>query len=261
MSQLQLSFLLAFACVALLACAGHRPYIEEFRGRLRQMGAALSLTGILALAVFLPVTSFGQADEIDPHTIWFPSLLAGHGILAAFLALWWRLRADISLAAFLHLSRGHWWEKIRAGATTGCKGWLVTVLMTGTAAALFALTGRPSGAAEVPALIVWLAELPLLYRLAIIAAAMTVEEAFFRGFLQPRLGLMVSSLLFACSHFSYGLPFMIIGVFTISLIIGRTFERRGDLLPCVIAHGIFDAVQLLVVLPWAVHAWPGAGTL
>jgi membrane protease YdiL (CAAX protease family) len=85
--------------------------------------------------------------------------------------------------------------------------------------------------------------------------AMTVEEAFFRGFLQPRVGLVVSSILFAFSHFSYGLPFMIVVVFTISLIIGRAFERAGDLLPCVVAHGIFDGVQLLVILPWTVHHW------
>jgi membrane protease YdiL (CAAX protease family) len=48
---------------------------------------------------------------------------------------------------------------------------------------------------------------------------------------------------------------MIVGVFTISLVIGRAFERTGDLLPCVVAHGIFDGVQLLVILPWAVQHW------
>ena len=71
-----------------------------------------------------------------------------------------------------------------------------------------------------------------------------------------RIGLVVSSILFAMSHFSYGLPSMIVGVFTISLIIGRTFARSGDLLPCIIAHGVFDAVQLLVILPLAVRLWP-----
>src|SRR5262249_58765998 len=79
---------------------------------------------------------------------------------------------------------------------------------------------------------------------------------FFRGFLQRRFGLIISSLLFAMSHFNYGLPFMIVGVFTISLVIGRTFERTGDLLPCIVAHGIFDAVQLIIVLPVAVRMWP-----
>src|SRR5206468_6808878 len=103
---------------------------------------------------------------------------------------------------------------------------------------------------EAPPIMIWLAGLPLTYKLIIIAAAMTVEEAFFRGFLQPRVGLVASSILFALSHFSYGLPFMIVGVFTISLVIGGTLARTGDLLPCIVAHGIFDGVQLLIVLPW-----------
>jgi hypothetical protein len=56
---------------------------------------------------------------------------------------------------------------------------------------------------------------------------------------------------------------MIVGVFTISLVIGRTLARSGDLLPCIIAHGVFDSVQLFIVLPLAVHMWstPAAGQL
>ena len=249
MSQLQLSFFLAFLCVLGLAGVGYRPYVSEFQGWLRRTVAVLLLTGILAVAVFLPVTSFGQADEIDPNTIWFPSLLAGHLVLATFLLLWWRLRADTSLAAFLHLARGHWWGKIRSGTAAGCTGWLATVTVTGAAAGLFSLAGQAAPSTEVSPLIVWLAKLPIPHRLIMIAAAMTVEEAFFRGFLQPRFGLALSSLFFALSHFNYGLPFMVVGVFTVSLVIGRTFQRSGDLLSCVIAHGIFDAVQLLIVIP------------
>ena len=260
MSQLQLSLLLALLCVAALAFAGRRPYVEEFGGRVRQTIAAFLFVGILALTVFYPVTSFAKAEEIDPALIWFPSLLVGHYVIAGFLLLLWGLRRDISFAAFLHLFRGRWREKIRQGVAAGCGGWVVTVLVTGAAAGLFTMIGHDlSAPAEVPAIMVWLAELPIFYKLIIVGVAMTVEEAFFRGFLQPRLGLVVSSILFALSHFSYGLPFMVVGVFTISLIIGRTLERTGDLLPCIVAHGIFDGVQLLVVLPWAVHTWSGAG--
>jgi membrane protease YdiL (CAAX protease family) len=259
MSQLRLALLLSLVCVTLLACVGRRPYADEFHGRLRQMLAACLLTGILAVAVFFPVTSFGEAEAIDPSTLWFPSLLTGHSILAAFLFLWWRLRGDISLGAFLHVSAGAGWHKVRQGIITGCVGWVVTVMITGMAAGLFALTGgQLSTSTEMSPLIAWMADLPLPYRLTIIAVAMTVEEAFFRGFLQPRFGLPVSSVLFALSHFSYGLPFMIVGVFAISLIIGRTFERCNDLLPCIVAHGIFDGVQLLVILPWMARAWAPA---
>ena len=258
MSQLQLSVLLALVCVALLALAGRRPYVYEFQGRGRRLTAALLLIAILALAVFYPVTSFGKAEDINPETIWFPTLLMGHYLLTAFLLLWWRLRGDVGLARFLRLSSDRLVDKVRRGVTVGCGGWLITVTVTGAAAALFSLSGRSPTVDEIPPVMGWLAALPIGYKLIIVGVAMTVEEAFFRGFLQPRVGLVVSSLLFAFSHFSYGLPFMIVGVFTISLIIGRAFERTGDLLPCVVAHGIFDGVQLLVILPWAVHHWSNA---
>jgi membrane protease YdiL (CAAX protease family) len=257
-SQLQLSVLLSLVCVALLALAGRRPYVDEFRGTVRRVAAALSLIGILALAVFYPVTSFGKAEDINPETIWFPTLLMGHYVLTAFLLLWWRLRGDVGLGEFLRLAPDRFVEKVRQGVSVGCGGWVITVTVTGAAAALFSLSGRSSTVDEIPPVMVWLAALPIAYKLIIVGVAMTVEEAFFRGFLQPRVGLVVSSILFALSHFSYGLPFMIVGVFTISLIIGRAFERTGDLLPCVVAHGIFDGVQLLVILPWAVQHWGSA---
>ncbi|MFN8628247.1 MAG: CPBP family intramembrane glutamic endopeptidase [Candidatus Binatia bacterium] len=260
MSQMQLALLLSIVCVAALAAAGKRPYIDEFQGRPRQAVAAALLTAILALTVFFPVMSFGKAEEIDPVTIWFPSLLTGHAILALFLLLWWRLRRNGSLAAFLHLSRDRWPDKIRYGFATGCIGWLVTVACSGMAAGLFALASEPaSPASEISPLLVWMAERPLSQRLTIVAVAMTVEESFFRGFMQPRVGLLVSSVLFTLSHFSYGMPVMIVGVFAISLTIGIAFKRAGDLLPCMVAHGVFDAVQLLVILPWAVRAWSPAG--
>ncbi len=255
MSQLQLSLLLSLLCVTVLAFAGRRPYLDEFRGRMRQTLAAFLLIGILALAVFYPVTSFGTADEIDPEMIWFPSLLTGHLVLAAFLFVWWRLRRAVSLGGFLSMSAAHIGAKVRHGLVTGCAGWLLTLMATGAAAGAVAATAGAQEPTEISPLMMWLVSLPVLYKLIIVAAAMTVEEAFFRGFLQPRVGLVASSLLFALSHFSYGMPFMIVGVFTISLVIGRTFARSGDLLPCIVAHGVFDGVQLLIVLPWAVRTW------
>ena len=258
---MQLSFLLSLLCVAALAVTGRRPYVDEFGRRWRQTVAAFLLIVLLAVVVFFPVTSFGEAEEIDLELLWFPSLFLGHIILAAFLLTWWWLRRrTIGLGAFLHLSPAHLSDKVRRGLSVGCGGWLVTVMVTSVAAGAAAATGKVSALSEAPPIVVWLVDLPIVYRLIIVVVAMTVEEAFFRGFLQPRVGLVVSSVMFALSHFSYGLPFMIVGVFTISLVIGRAFERSGDLLPCIIAHGVFDAVQLLIVLPWAVRIW-GTGVV
>jgi membrane protease YdiL (CAAX protease family) len=38
----------------------------------------------------------------------------------------------------------------------------------------------------------------------------------------------------------------------ISLALGWSLRQTGRLLPCIIAHGVFDAIQLLLIIPLAV---------
>jgi membrane protease YdiL (CAAX protease family) len=259
-SQWQLALLFSLLAVAALALAGRRPYAEEFAGRPRQTVAALLLIGILAVSVFLPLTSFGKVDELEFSTVWVPALLVGHLLIATFLFGWWRLRGDVPLHRFLYVSWTGLPRKLVQGIAVGFAGWGLTVLVAGATAAIVGTATEPVAGPEVPPVMVWLASLPALDKLLIVGAAMTVEEFFFRSFLQPRVGLLVSSLFFVCSHFGYGLPVMLVGVLTISLLLGLTFQRGGDVVPCVVAHGVFDAVQLFIVLPWAVERFQ-AGAL
>ena len=78
---------------------------------------------------------------------------------------------------------------------------------------------------------------------------MTIEEAFFRGWLQKRIGLIASTIMFALAHSGFGQPLLLVGVAIISVVIGFTFYRTKNLIPGIIAHGIFDAVQLFVIIP------------
>ena len=57
------------------------------------------------------------------------------------------------------------------------------------------------------------------------------------------------TILFALAHSGFGQPLLLVGVAVISLIIGFTFYRTKNLLPGVIAHGVFDGVQLFVIIP------------
>ena len=167
MTQIQLSLLLSLLCVAGLALGGFRPYIDEFSGRVRQIVAAFLLIGILAMVVFFPVTAFGEAEEIDVATIWLPMLLAGQIVLVAFLLVWWRLRGDISLGRFFHLSAEHVGDKVRRGVATGVAGWLLTILITGAATAVAGVSGRASEPTEIPPVMAWLAALPIGSKLVI----------------------------------------------------------------------------------------------
>jgi len=251
MSSPILAVVLALAFLLSLVPLGRLRFLEqEFVGLRRQAAAAFLLIGILSVAVFLPAVSPTTLANLEPEEIWFPALFAGHFLLAGFLLIWWRLGHRCSLAAFLHIEHSSPAD-LWLGARVGLAGWcltIVTMVMVGLAMMpLSAGDATP----EAPAFMLWLADLPLDHKLLIILAAMTVEEAFFRAFLQSRVGWIPSTLLFAVAHASYGMPMMLVGVFVISLVIGWVFHRTGRLLPCIVVHGVFDSIQLLVVIPLA----------
>jgi membrane protease YdiL (CAAX protease family) len=213
------------------------------------------LFAVLGLAIFVPVVSFGEAESIDVARLSLPDLFAGHYVLLTFLVSWWLLLEDRPpLPRFLHFGTLTWEERIRYGVGAGLAGWLLAVTLNLTIGGLMAQSEAIDATPRIPEIVAWFASLSVTSKLVVIGMAMTVEEAFFRGFLQPRLGPWVTSVLFALGHFSYGLPFLVVGVFTISLILGRTFDRTRDLIPCMIGHGVFDAIQLFVVLPVAIRS-------
>ena len=72
------------------------------------------------------------------------------------------------------------------------------------------------------------------------------EEAFFRGALQPLLGLPATSLLFALAHFA---PRRELWPWTLFALaagfgLGALFEWRGNLVAPVVAHALVNAVNL-----------------
>jgi membrane protease YdiL (CAAX protease family) len=111
-----------------------------------------------------------------------------------------------------------------------------------------------------PALIPWIAALPVGVRILISLSAGVVEETFFRGFLQPRIGIFLSTLLFILAHFSYGQPLMLVGIGTLSLIYAFLVRWRQNIWPAIAAHVLFDAVQLLFTIPFVLKYMEKAAT-
>ena len=251
MLRVQLALLAALACLALLSATGYLGFLrDEFPERRRRWLATAFLLGILTACVFFPAVSPDQAANLEPETIWFPALFLGHALITVFLLVWWMLRGDISLSRFLHLDP-LLPSDVNVGLFLGSMGWVATMVAAASVAGLLSTRDLAPEGPDVPQFMFWIAQLPLGKKLIIIAVAMTMEEAFFRGFLQSRIGLIPSSLLFVLSHASYGLPLMLVAVLVISLVIGWSFRQTGRLLPCIIAHGVFDGIQLLLIMPWA----------
>jgi membrane protease YdiL (CAAX protease family) len=145
-------------------------------------------------------------------------------------------------------------REIGLGLLLGTGAWVVVlVAILAVALSIVAMGGEEVLPKQPPALIPWIAGLPLAIRALISLSAGVVEETFFRGFLQPRIGIPLSTAFFVLAHFSYGQPFMLIGITLLSLIYAFLVRWRQNIWAAIAAHTLFDAVQLLIIVPNALR--------
>ncbi|MDQ7028918.1 MAG: CPBP family intramembrane metalloprotease [Ardenticatenia bacterium] len=78
------------------------------------------------------------------------------------------------------------------------------------------------------------------------------EEMLFRGAVQPRFGLWVTSAIFALAHTQYALSPALLEVFVIGLILGMIRERINTT-AAISVHALYNIVNVLL---WPL--WPGS---
>jgi membrane protease YdiL (CAAX protease family) len=206
---------------------------------------------ILLLGALVTSSALAPAVEADLAKVPFYSLFALHAILIVFLAGWWMAAGKPPLREFFNIRTEHPGEVIATGLAVGVGGWVATIIGAVLIATLLKESGLIPNAPEMPAMVKWMASLAIWKKALIVLSAMTVEELFFRAWLQKRVGLIASTALFVLAHFTLGQPLLLIGISVISLVLGTTFYRTRNILPCMIAHGVFDAIQLFVIIPVA----------
>lgn len=91
-----------------------------------------------------------------------------------------------------------------------------------------------------------LGPLELRHCLALAALSGVAEEALFRGALQPQVGLVPASLLFALAHLAprRDLAPWCLFSFAAGLLFGLLYEATGNLVAPVLAHAFVNAVNL-----------------
>lgn len=73
------------------------------------------------------------------------------------------------------------------------------------------------------------------------------EEVLFRGAIQPRLGIVLTALLFTFLHAQYGFTWILLGLFLIGMIFGWLAKNYGTM-AAIIAHVVYNlAVVILQV--------------
>jgi uncharacterized protein len=73
------------------------------------------------------------------------------------------------------------------------------------------------------------------------------EELLFRGAVQPRLGLLLATILFAIGHLQYGLTVATLQIFVIGLVLGLVRKRTHTTI-CILIHAGYNAAIVLLGL-------------
>jgi len=221
----------------------------------RRIAALLLLGTVLLLTVAIPFAGGLAGGTRETRGLTIVSLFAVHFILLGFLAIYWALSRREPLADFLRLRSAHPGKDLAAGFFIGIAGWFFTILaLLGFVLVWYLLRRQGIGDVApngVNPTVLWVVSQPLAVRIAIVVSAMIVEELFFRAFLQPRVGAVVATLMFTAAHGAYGQPLVLVGILVISTVLALTFTLYGNVLPCIVAHGVFDAIQMFVLIPLA----------
>ncbi|HEY7863707.1 MAG TPA: CPBP family intramembrane glutamic endopeptidase [Thermoanaerobaculia bacterium] len=221
----------------------------------RRMAALGLLAGVLLLTVAIPFAAGLAGAQTGERRLTLVSVFAVHAVLAAFLAVYYMLSGRRDLAGFLRIRSPRPLADLSTGVLVGAAGWLLTVLLAAAAIAVWLLVrGKPPAGASEIALsptIAWLVTRPVWLKIAIVVSAMFLEEFFFRGFLQTRVGPLAATLMFTAAHGVYGQPVMLLGILVISAVLSAAYAIWGNILPCIVAHGVYNAIQMFLVLPVA----------
>lgn len=223
---------------------------DHFPSTLSKWLAYLWFGGFLVLlATMVSASSQTQTTAAQLSQTPFWTIFLSHIVLSLFLLGWWLFSGRPDFVRFMNMQTDDLGKQIGLGLIVGVGGWLSTILIAMLIGGGLMLSGLGPEQMEPSPMIPWMAGMAIWKKAVIVFAAMTVEEFFFRAWLQKRVGLVVSTIIFALAHAGYGQPMMLIGVTVISLVIGITFWKTKRLIPCIIAHGVFDAIQLFIVVP------------
>jgi membrane protease YdiL (CAAX protease family) len=259
---------LVFLVLLLAGCSGI--VLSFLQARSRAVFAQDGLTdpprrtlaiGLLALVLLLTVAIpfAGGLAGGGPETknLSLVSLFAVHVILGAFLLAYFGLTRGQTAVDFFKIRSSKPVADLSMGLLIGLLGWALTLAALIVVAGLWYLAKRggiETGSPSPSPTILWLTSRPLVVRLTIVLSAMVFEELFFRSFLQTRVGPLAATLMFTAAHGVYGQPLMLVGILVISTVLSVTFAIYGNVLPCIVAHGAFDAIQMFVLIPLVTRA-------
>jgi len=224
----------------------------------RRTVAMALLAGVLLLVVAIPFAGGIAGSQPETRGLSLMTVFAVHAILVCFLAAYYALSSRRSLVDFLCLRSDKPGRDLAVGVVIGVGGWIVTILTAAMLIGFWYIASRrtrgEAGPQTVSPVIFWILSQPLWVKLLIVVSAMVVEELFFRSFLQTRVGPVAATLMFTAAHGAYGQPLVLVGILIIGAVLAVTFAVYRNVLPCIVAHGVFDSIQMFVIIPMVLKA-------
>jgi hypothetical protein len=204
---------------------------------------------LLMLTFLIVGSSLHPPTSKDLAKVPFYSLFTLHIILFVFLLGWWLLTRRPPIGEYLNMSRRGFGEAVMTGFAVGVGGWIVTILLALAVALLLSAAGLIPKDAQPSPMIGWMASLPLWKKGTIVFGN---DD---RGGVLSRLAAEARRTDFLHTALRAGAPDSPAAAADRRRdhLAGhrRHVYRTKNLQPGIIAHGIFDAVQLFVLIPIA----------
>ncbi len=203
---------------------------------------AILLTGVsLATAANLDISALGQGSGSVMATVLLQDCLF---VISAFFGVGWMVRRK-------------WKDVLKRlgivkpsprdiGMSLGFLGILFAIIIT--VGLISMILQYESGVLETkddPTLKI-IGGVTILSALLFAFGAGISEEILFRGAMQPRLGIIITSLVFTAAHTQYPNPVQMATLFTMSVVFG--YERvKLNTTACIITHVLYDLLMLLTI--------------
>jgi membrane protease YdiL (CAAX protease family) len=224
---------------------------DAFPTPARKQAAIGLLVLVLLVCVVAPFSVGLSGRPANPKELSLASAFALHAIFLAFLVAYYFLSGRMPLADYLAIRTDRPVRLLLVGFPIAAFAWGVSIAGMLVLQAALGAHGGAAAKPEISPVIPWILALPVAFKIAIVVSAMIFEEAFFRSFLQPRIGAVGATIFFTLAHGVYGQPLLLVGIFILASVLAVTFELYRNVLPAVVAHGAFDAFEIFVLIPFA----------
>jgi hypothetical protein len=212
-------------------------------GRTRRLTARLVMLGLM-----LPVPIQAMFPDLMQNMRESPVPLASPGALVAQLLG----EIAVALAGVGWLVRRHWRETLERLGLGAMKPAYAGIVVAGLAGAIVINSGMEwSQHAWFPAL--WqqdqevtkliAGQMPVATALLLGLSAGFGEEVTLRGALQPRLGILLTALFFACGHVQYSW-FGMLTIAMLGVLLGLV-RRQANTTTAILVHGLYDIFAVI----------------